>query len=372
MDSAAAILLSAEPSLLDQALNKAKGLVNSGYEGEIFFLLHAGAAQSIPFAAFDPDKDEALLDHHLNKAIARHKIREQAHWMKFQLDAAYRLELEPFPVEIAVKLAGRAPLICLLTESGCPLEPWVLAFDQLLNQTGPPGFLDLSKNPEPLLQALEPGRPLPAPFNGRVSVILKGIEKLTTATRSELIKRLENNSIPPGLPKLFVKLPSDLKKIPKKLLSLLGEHQFRIPPLRMQLGNLPSLIEQFGRKISQETQLPRILVRREVYDLFKRYDWPRNQFELYEVLLESAKRANGEVLEVWHFNWHPGLAKAIRPISKANGVWHSNYNLKEARSKIIQEALLQAKGQRPKAAGLLGITRQALNQWEKKQIKLKP
>ena len=148
-----------------------------------------------------------------------------------------------------------------------------------------------------------------------------------------------------------------------------------IPPLRERLDDIPLLCNHFINKINRKTNKNIVGVSPEVINSFQRYHWPGNIRQLENVLERAFHYSHSKWIELEH------LPKELDLLSTANPVHFStrpetNLDLDRKKSinqtekEVILQALKKSKGNRTKAAELLGVSRTTLYQKMKKyQIK---
>ncbi len=124
--------------------------------------------------------------------------------------------------------------------------------------------------------------------------------------------------------------------------------QIELPPLRHRKQDIPLLAEHFLWKLKGPSGPTRIPVR--IMDTLFKYDWPGNVRELRNVLQRYVALGHLDFLS-------PDSEVSAMPVE-------TNFNLREATQKLEQDlivkALHQSKGNRTRAASLLGISRRAL------------
>ncbi|PKL10038.1 MAG: two-component system response regulator [Spirochaetae bacterium HGW-Spirochaetae-7] len=146
----------------------------------------------------------------------------------------------------------------------------------------------------------------------------------------------------------------------------LETHRIRLPPLRERLDDIPLLVESFVARASVKFERPEPLVPPELYELLGTYDFPGNVRELESMVYDAVGRASGRNLSLESFksrvfkeNSRPSAARSL-----AAGIFASLPSLptlREAADSLVEEALARAGDNQGVAAGLLGISRPALN-----------
>ena len=155
----------------------------------------------------------------------------------------------------------------------------------------------------------------------------------------------------------------------------------RLPPLRDRREDIPRLIQHFLDKYNRDNGKQLHLISREMMDIFLRYPWPGNVRQLENCIERAVVLAQGEVftenlltveLKMFAQAQRPrqdtetaeSLAKAMvakvwdkmdNPDGKVHGVV-----MELVERVLIDRALIECKGNKSKAADLLGINRNTL------------
>ena len=156
----------------------------------------------------------------------------------------------------------------------------------------------------------------------------------------------------------------------KDLYYRLRAHHLHVPPLRERQEDLPLLINHFLEMAAQELGKPTPTPPMELYRLLKTYAFPGNVRELEAMIFDAVAQHQGGVLSLKTFK-SIAFDRRNGPEdgSQANGALEnlaslfpdSLPTLKEAEQALIAEALQRADGNQGIAAGMLGLTRTALN-----------
>jgi DNA-binding NtrC family response regulator len=160
----------------------------------------------------------------------------------------------------------------------------------------------------------------------------------------------------------------------KDLYYRLRTHHLHLPPLRARTGDLPLLVQYFVDKTARTLGKEVPTVPLALYQLLNTYSFPGNVRELEALVFDAVARHQGAVLSLHSFKEALGdtthLAVAAPPAEPLAALM-ANFperlpTLKEAEEALsealITEALRRADDNQGIAAGLLGISRQALNQ----------
>jgi DNA-binding NtrC family response regulator len=149
----------------------------------------------------------------------------------------------------------------------------------------------------------------------------------------------------------------------RELAHALSTLVIELPPLAERREDIPLLAQHFlesfnaegGRQLSGFTP--------EALDLLSEYKWPHNVEQLREFVLKACRQAEGLQVDA------NDLPEAIRLASQAEKLQkkHSSVQeinldqfLEEVEKELIQRALRQAKGNKAKAARMLGVSRPRL------------
>jgi len=161
----------------------------------------------------------------------------------------------------------------------------------------------------------------------------------------------------------------------KDLYFRLSSHQIRIPPLRERKGDLPLLIDYFLSEAAELQKKKKPTPPDELYLLLSTYSFPGNVRELRSLIHDAVSRHQRGKLSMGSFkeaisgkselipssdviasDQHPSIFSSI----------HKLPTLSESAELLVEEALRRATGNQTLAAGMLGITRQALSKRLKK------
>ena len=134
----------------------------------------------------------------------------------------------------------------------------------------------------------------------------------------------------------------------------------KIPPLRERKEDIPSLVQNLLLKLNHDLGTDISYVENSVYELMSLYSWPGNIRELQNKVERAINCCKGDTLNPSHFD----LPESGAPLEKEppSGITpHSLFNLKsEMDYETIKEAMLKCRGNKTKAAEMLGISRTAL------------
>ena len=162
-----------------------------------------------------------------------------------------------------------------------------------------------------------------------------------------------------GLDKLM-----DSEKFRKDLYYRLSTHEIRVPPLRERKEDLPLLLGYFLGEAARELERKEPLVPRELLSLLYTYHFPGNIRELRSMIFDGVSKQASKTLSLASFKEAIGISAQrvqVKPPEKLLVFAEKLPTIKEGTELIIAEAMRRAQGNQSIAAGLLGITHQALN-----------
>jgi DNA-binding NtrC family response regulator len=158
----------------------------------------------------------------------------------------------------------------------------------------------------------------------------------------------------------------------------LRTHRIYIPPLRDRKDDLPLLVDHFLEKTAAELNKKKPSVPEELFALLRAHSFPGNVRELQTLLFDAVSQHKGGILSLSVFKAHIKLHRSREnPAPEALNdapqerseriVFPENLpTIKQAARQLVSEALKRAGGNQSIAAGMLGITQQALSKRIKK------
>jgi two-component system nitrogen regulation response regulator GlnG len=156
----------------------------------------------------------------------------------------------------------------------------------------------------------------------------------------------------------------------KDLYYRLRTHHLKLPPLRERSGDLPLLINAFVKKAAATLKKPPPAVPPALLQLLKSHAFPGNLRELEAMVFDAVAMNQGAELSLHSFREAmtgrldddaslEAAASALAPSPWLDA--ETLPTLQQAEERLIAEALRRTDGNQSVAAGLLGISRQALN-----------
>jgi DNA-binding NtrC family response regulator len=150
----------------------------------------------------------------------------------------------------------------------------------------------------------------------------------------------------------------------KDLYYRLQTHEIKLPPLRERREDIPLLLDRFLDEASEALEKKKLSVPAELLILLENYAFPGNVRELRSMVFGAVSRQKEKMLSLQPFRETMGITgEKIQPAVPGEPlVFPARLpTLREAGEMLIEEALARAKGNQAIAAGLLGITPQALS-----------
>lgn len=150
----------------------------------------------------------------------------------------------------------------------------------------------------------------------------------------------------------------------KDLYYRLSTHELRVPPLRARKDDLPLLLDHFLDEACAKLEKKKPSVPPRVVELLATHDFPGNVRELRSMVYDSVSRQSSPTLSLTDFKAGIQRETPQEPGESAPAVLAFSDRLPtidQAEELLIDEALKRASGNQSIAAGMLGISHQALN-----------
>jgi DNA-binding NtrC family response regulator len=144
----------------------------------------------------------------------------------------------------------------------------------------------------------------------------------------------------------------------------LRAHHVHLPPLRQRREDIPLLVDHFLRQACQQRRKP--TPPPELFPLLLNYAFPGNIRELQFLVLDAVSCTNGDVLDIERIRRHVAAHRSDAPAALPGEGPVVQFGaelptLKGVCAELVLEAMRRTGGNQAMAAGMLGVSRQALN-----------
>ena len=153
----------------------------------------------------------------------------------------------------------------------------------------------------------------------------------------------------------------------KDLFYRLNTHSVHVPPLRERQDDLPLLVSCFVEEVARSRDKGAVEVEGDVVALLAQHPFPGNVRELRSMIFDAVYRVQGNILAPSDLKLTSDTTSTELPSSES-AADESDLafggklpQLKEVGDLLVAEALRRTGGNRSKAAGLLGVSHQALS-----------
>ena len=153
-------------------------------------------------------------------------------------------------------------------------------------------------------------------------------------------------------------------RLRKDLYYRLSTHELRVPPLRDRKDDLPLLLEHFLDEACAKLEKKKPSVPPQVLNLLATHHFPGNVRELRSMVYDSVSRQSSPTLALVDFKTGIQRETPQEPGESAPALLAFSDRLPtldQAAELLVDEALKRASGNQSIAAGMLGISHQALN-----------
>jgi transcriptional regulator with PAS, ATPase and Fis domain len=140
----------------------------------------------------------------------------------------------------------------------------------------------------------------------------------------------------------------------------LNTFQIEVPPLRKRREDIPPLIAQFVRQFSQQLDKPEPDVSPDAFQKLLDYSWPGNVRELQNAIEYAVVLAREGVISVKELPTEIQLPSALQQAELGGLSRKGVQTLDDLERNAILQALAECRGNKKKAAELLGIQRPTL------------
>jgi transcriptional regulator with GAF, ATPase, and Fis domain len=147
----------------------------------------------------------------------------------------------------------------------------------------------------------------------------------------------------------------------------LNVFEIRIPPLRERREDIPALAETFLEELGRSMGRPAAGVSRDAHEWLLAYPWPGNVRELRNAVERAILLCDGGLITRDHLPTAVGRPEEARAANGGNGALDPSaplppggVDLDELERSLVERALRDSRGNKSKAARLLGLTRAQL------------
>jgi two-component system response regulator AtoC len=137
----------------------------------------------------------------------------------------------------------------------------------------------------------------------------------------------------------------------------LNTFQIELPPLRERREDIPSLVAQFVNQFAERQGVATPRLQPEVLDRLCGFSWPGNIRQLQNTIEYAVILAGAEGIGIQHL---PLELQAPPEIHHALAQTEAGLRLEDRERETILQALLDTRGNKKRAADLLGIQRPTL------------
>ena len=144
-----------------------------------------------------------------------------------------------------------------------------------------------------------------------------------------------------------------------------------LPPLRERGDDLPLLLSHFLKTYSAENGFESPQLSQETQSILQNYNWPGNVRELRNFCENLVVLQRGK--EITPYDLDPRFTVLNLSGDNEQAASNSTLSVEENEKRLLRNALVQANGNRTKAAELMGISRRTLHRklerWPELDIK---
>lgn len=207
-------------------------------------------------------------------------------------------------------------------------------------------------------------RRFPAEASGRATLLLNDVDELPPESQSEIARILAGKAMPM---RIVATARHELADLARKgafrddLAALLSTLVIRLPPLAERRGDVPLLAQWFVEEANARGDKQLAGLSSEALDCLDAYSWPGNVEELGQVIHEAHRRAEGPEITLGDLpeRVHFARSAAAHPRRAEETIVLEEF-LGRIERELLTRALRRAKGNKTKAAKLLGMTRPKL------------
>jgi len=208
------------------------------------------------------------------------------------------------------------------------------------------------------------GKEALGPRAARSSLLLGDVDQLAPEDQAQLAAELCGRGFPLRVISTSRQTLEELvrrRQFRDDLAAALSTLVIQLPPLAERREDLPLLAQMFLEELNARTGRQLTGFAPEAMDLLVGYSWPGNLDELAKVVAEAHRRAGGTIVQPDELPERIHLADdAARCAPRRQERIVLDEFLQRVERELIRRALAQAKGNKARAARLLGLTRPRL------------
>lgn len=150
----------------------------------------------------------------------------------------------------------------------------------------------------------------------------------------------------------------------KSLAHYLGVIEITLPPLRDRLQDLPLLCQSLIEDFNAEGNRQLAGIAADALELLREYPWPGDWDELTQVIQLACRNAQGSFVQLSDLppRIHQGVAASRIPRKPETTIELAAF-LREVEDELMRRAIRVSKGNKAKAARMLGVSRQRIIRW---------
>jgi len=136
-----------------------------------------------------------------------------------------------------------------------------------------------------------------------------------------------------------------------------------MPPLREHADDIPLLLDHYFKLLSAENNVDPPVVEPGALRALQAYAWPGNVRELRNFVENAVVLRRGGRLTEYDLDpkFRGGSVSPVPAPAAAGAAMANPLSVEENEKRLLREALIKARGNRTKAAGLMGISRRTLH-----------
>ncbi len=134
-----------------------------------------------------------------------------------------------------------------------------------------------------------------------------------------------------------------------------------LPPLRERVEDIPILLAHYIKVLSAENGVPELPIESGALRTLQAYPWPGNIRELRNFCENAVVTRRGAALTEYDLEPKFREAGAAHKAAQPGAEPANHLSVEENEKRLLREALIKARGNRTKAAELMGISRRTLH-----------